>query len=285
MSHSLDRSPDFGDIYDFVFPLEPSDKAKLIKLHAVRDASATTQVLPPLLKQGFEYAGPIFNRRPGPRLLRGDGDEDREPAIVPVDYSFLRSSDLLVQACRPPMDDHHSGTRKRVPRSYTDLEQILIDGLRPYIEYCARDKVCVASQFRPLLRGDFANRREMEFHLNGCGAAYRRLNAHNGRGPRDADVGNRTALFLLRLEEAWPGGPGYVCAFGLDGLCTYVWSYRLGKDFQHLLARPGFAMAELEVRAVPEYPLTMDWCRDWKIELLFVHEFGSQSRVRRVARG
>jgi len=280
MSHSLDRSSDFGDLYDFVFPLDPSDKAKLTKLHAVRDASATKQLTSPFSKQGFEYDGPIFNRRPGPRLLAGEADDDREPAIVPVDYSFLRSNDLVVQACRPPLDDHHSGTRKRVPRSYTDLELLFLEAWRPYLEYCARDKVCVASAYRPLLRGEYANRREIVFHLNGCGATYRRLNAIDGRGGRSAAVGDRTALFLLRLQEAWPGGPGFVCAFGLDGVSTLVWCYRLGKDLKHLLTKPGFVMAELEVQEIPEHPLTMHWCREWKIETLFTHEFDDLPRMR-----
>jgi len=281
MSHSLDRSSDSARLFDFVFPLEPSDKAKLTKLHAVRDAPAAMQLVPPLLAQGFRYAGPIFNRRPGPRLLSGDAFEDSEPPIVPVDYSFLRSRDLIVQTCRPPLDDRHSGTRKRVPRSYTDLELLLLAAWQPFLDYCARDRVVVAKQFHELLRGDLASRREMVFHLNGCGATYRRLNAIDGHGGRAPTVGSRTALFLLRLEEAWPGGPSYVCAFGQDGVSTLVWCHRLGQDLQHLLAKPGFVMAELEVQDIPEDPLTMHWCLSWKIETLFVREFDDLPCMRR----
>jgi hypothetical protein len=288
MSQRIDSFSDFGRAFDFVYPLEPSDKKKATKLHAVRDASPAMQVLPTVLEQGFLYAGPIFNRAPRGPLRRRVGLKGHErPPIVHVDYSFLRSKDLLIQACRPPIDDDRSGCKKYVPRSYTDLEQLLFEALKPYFfEYCARDRVCVASQFHPLLHGDLANRREMIFHQNGNGAIYLELNAFDWRGSRKAEVGNRTALFLLRLEEAWPGGPGYLCFFGQDGLASYIWSFRLANDFNFLLKRPGFAMAELEVQELPKgFPLTMDWCLDWKIELLFAHEFGDSARVRRSANG
>ena len=52
-----------------------------------------------------------------------------------------------------------------------------------------------------------------------------------------------------------------------------------------VLARPCFAMAELEVRDLPEYPITMDWCRSWNLELLFVHDLGDPSPLRPVAHG
>ena len=73
---------------------------------------------------------------------------------------------------------------------------------------------------------------------------------------------------LLRVEEAWPGGPGLLGTFGMDGITSLLWAYRLGRDRCDLLARPGFVMADLQIGTIPERPTDLRWCEDWTIQVI-----------------
>jgi hypothetical protein len=121
-----------------------------------------------------------------------------------------------------------------------------------------------------LLRPPYDTRRQMRFYESE-GAAYRELNSGTGAGWRKPPAERLTAAFLLRLDEAWPGGPGFIGAWGMDSTCTAVWAYRLGRDLSHLLETPGFVMAELETSEIPVRPTNLLWANDWGVKIL-VHQ-------------
>jgi len=136
----------------------------------------------------------------------------------------------------------------------------------PYVEILARSHVKLAPALRPALRAGFENRQDMVLYQRN-GAWYKSLNALDGRGWRTWSASPRTPAFLLYVDELWPGGPGLVNAFGMDGVATEVWAYRLRRDFAYLLDAPVFAMVELEGGGIPERPFDLRWALDWKIEV------------------
>lgn len=237
------------------------------KLFARRDCTASSELLFPLYQLGFAQGEPIFQQPPA-KPLKGPVRFDD---LHKVDLSFLRPGALIVQTTRPPKNDLDEGQRRQVERAYTDLEHFTFEAWKPHVEYLARTHVRLGSQVQGLVREGFQDRREMSFKQRGWGAPYYELNALEGRGWHKYEGERRSAVFLLRLEEAWPGGPGYLCAFGMDGCTTLVWCYQLARKFAHLLEKPGFVMAELVLGRLPERATDLRFCLDWKVEIL-VHQ-------------
>jgi hypothetical protein len=252
------------------------------KLFARRDCTASSELLFPLYQLGFAQGEPIFQQPPaippkGPvpnRVSREGLDE-----LYKVDLSFLEPRGMIVQTTRLPMNDIDEGPRRQVERAYTDLEFLLFEAWRPYVEYLARTHVRLGTQTQALVREGFEDRREMSFRQRGWGAPYYELNALEGRGWRKYAGERRSALFLLRLEEAWPGGPSYLCAFGMDGCTTLVWCYQLARKFPHLLEKPGFVLAELVLGRLPERATDLRFCLDWEIEILVQQELPAPNLV------
>lgn len=241
------------------------------KLFARRDCSASSELLFPLFQLGFAQGEPIFQQPP---LVPPRGPVPFEQ-LHKVDLSFLRPGALILQTTRPPIHDRDAGPQKQVERAYTDLEHHTFEVWKLYLEYVARTHVRLAPAIQPLVRDGFQDRRELGFKQKGWGAPYSELNALQGAGWRRYDGERRSALFLLRLEDAWTQGLGYLCAFGMDGCMTLCWCYRLARDLKHLLAKPGFVMAEIELGRMPQRATDLRFCLDWKIEILVQHELQS----------
>jgi hypothetical protein len=176
------------------------------------------------------------------------------------------------------MNDIDEGPRRKIERVYTDVEQYHFEAWKPYVEYSSRTHICLGPAVRDLVPQGSLDRREMAFRQKGSGAPYLRMNALDGKGWHRYAGPERTALFLLRLEEAWPGGPGYLCAWGVDGCTTLYWCYRLARDLKSLLEKPCFVMAELELGELPKRASDLRFCMDWKLEILVQHELRSAHR-------
>lgn len=238
------------------------------RIFARRDCTASGELLFPLYQLGFGQGEPIF-QQPPVHPPKGPVPVDR---LHQVELSFLEPGALILQTTRPPMNDLDEGPRRQVERAYTDLEHVTFEAWKPYVEYLARTHVRLGPQARSQVRAGFQGRREMSFLQRGWGAPYHELNAHDGRGWRKYRGERRSALFLLRLEELWPGGPGYLCAFGMDGCTTLVWCYQLARKLPDLLERPGFVLAELVLGGLPERATDLRFALDWQIEILVQQE-------------
>lgn len=253
-------------IFPVSYQLARHDKDRPLKLHQRRDLCALLELEMALLELGYHHGEPIFNHAP----TGWSADQPYE-----LDLSGFAPGDLHLQCMRPPLDDLAEGQKRKIAPANTNLERFYFAAVRPFIDWSARSHMRLSPSLQGLIRPGFEDRREMSFRQKGWGAPYSELNALAGRGWRKFTGGRRTALFLLRLAEAWRGGPGYLCAFGMDGCTTVVWAYRLARDFKHLLAKPGFVLAELELGELPEDTSRLDFCMDWKIEPLLVHELPS----------
>ena len=241
--------------YHFAY-LTPCHKDRERYPFQLRDAPAAHFICQALAEGGYEFAGPIFN-------YPSDG-----PDLIPVDDSFLRETDLIVLTTRPPMDDRSVGDKKFIPRSFTTLEDKLFKGpLRERFGRCARSEVLLTDATADV-SGEIAKRQSIMFRQNG-GAMYHSYGSPvTGEWQRFKRRHPLTAVFLLYAEHAWPGGPGLVAAFGVGGMETLVWCYRLAKDFRRLLCTTPFAMAEMCTGALPERPVSMDFADSWEINVL-----------------
>jgi len=254
-------------VHPVSYPLARHDRNRPPKLHQRRDLCALHELELALLELGFRHGEPIFNQSPAERT----SDEAFE-----IDLSRFAAGDLLLQCMRPPMNDLDEGPKRKIEPANTNLERFFFRAFEPCIAWSARSHLRLAPAMQARIRLEYQDRREMSFQQKGWGAPYHELNALEGHGWRRHKGPRRTALFLLHVAALWPGGPGYLCAFGMDGCTTCVWSYRLARDLRHLLARPGFVMAELELGQIPEDVTDLRFCLDWKIEPLLVHEFTSE---------
>ena len=80
---------------------------------------------------------------------------------------------------------------------------------------------------------------------------------------------NSTVAFLFRADSL-PGvdnTPSLPCAllasFGMDGYSTLIWNTIVRFKYPHLVARPGFVMAELIFKQpIPDRPLTPEFALD-----------------------
>ena len=95
------------------------------------------------------------------------------------------------------------------------------------------------------------------------------LQALEGRRSPRSPLGERTAAFLLRVEEIWPGGPGLVAAFGLNALSTLTWCHQLRYRCPWMHENRGLTMVELYPTEAPERTSTYEWTRNWKMTPVF----------------
>lgn len=262
-------------IHPITYQLARHDRARQPKLHQRRDLCAIVEIEAALLDLGYRHGEPIFNE---PSRVQPPAE-----GLSEMDLSFVEPDDLLVQCMRPPIHDVDAGAKRQIERAYTTLEERHFLCARVYLEYCARTHVRLDPAIHGRIAAGYEDRREMSFRQKGWGAPYDELNALQGRGWRKYCGKRRTALFLMHFAHAWEGGPGYLCAFGMDGCTTAIWAYRLARDFKHLLGTPGFVLAELELGKLPEHVTGLRFCMDWKIEPLLVVEHASPAAPRNVS--
>lgn len=241
---------------------EPTRSPKVVW---TRDDASARELLVPVGCLGFEYGRTILNFPPpfAPRRLL------EEEELLDIELSFIRSGDVLLQTTRPPLDDIRHEDRKQVEPGNTRLERRLFEHWRRVFAICARSHVKLAPWLHGRVKAGFESRRNMGFYQSGTGGFYQWLS--DGRARRRPPEDQLTAAFLLRVDEIWKGGPGLIGAFGMDGLATLVWAYRLRHDFAWLIERPGFSMVEMKGASVPQRPTGFEFARDWKIDLVIAH--------------
>lgn len=243
----------------FIYYQAPRDKSRGLRPFQLRDELAGDQVCLGLFDQGFRLGESILNTPPS---------DPRDREIRKIDLGEVEAGDAFLLTTRPPKDDERQGDKKRVARGYTDLEETIFQAFDPYISLCARSHLTLHPRLAPLLRPGGEGFADMEFTQNPVGAPLSSWNACDGSGWKSQRGKGLTALFLLRTRPLWKRGPELVCAFGMDGLSTLVWAYRLGHDLRALLQERHFVVARAKVGPVPERPFDLTWAAEWPIEVV-----------------
>ena len=247
----------------FAFMLPPRDSTRPVRVFWQRDLAAVIEILAALREDGYGIGEVLLNHPPeGPLAVPAERAE--------VDVSRLEPEDLLVTATRIPLSDLEHGDAKQVRRGWTTLEDTLLELWRRYLDGIARTRVRLAEPLRGKLPHGYEDRREMAFRSREC-AFYKERNAHDGAGWRKVSGERRTAAFLLRVPELWPGGPGYLGVFGMDGTSTLIWAWQLRHRAPRLLRQPGFVMAELCGGPLPKRSTDYTWMDRWAMEVVLQH--------------
>lgn len=237
---------------------EPGRADRDLPLHHLRDADAALFIAPVLSDKGFRYSGLILNVPSLPRRSPANG-------LISVDDSVppLGPDDLLVLTTRPPLHDWDEGNRSQVDRSYNTLEDRVLKPLRRVFERCSRVHVKLSRDVagESVLSAKYAN---VKFG-DGQGAPLQRhqpLGHSKWSRPSDKQL---TLFYLVYISALWPSGPQLLTAFGMGGLQTLVWGYRLGRDYGNHVTTREFLIAEAVQTVPPLAPLTMNFADEWAI--------------------
>ena len=253
-------------VHIFSYFLSPRDATRDVRAFQRRDDAAAIQILSALVGLGFEPGESILN--PPPRK------EVAHKMLLQVDLEQVRSEDLILLTTRPPIHDQHQGDRKKVLRGFTDLEDRIFDVCGLFIEKSSRSHIILSDRASQHLAKGFEGLAEMRFR-EAQGAPFKELNAHGGKGWHRHQGPRATAAFLLHVGSLWEGGPGLLCAFGMDGMATLGWAYRLRHGLAHLLEGTRFLVARVTLGKVPPRATNLRWAEDWTIDLALDHALPS----------
>jgi len=233
--------------------------------HHLRDGDAALELAMVLAAQGYEYGDLLLNY-PGER---------RSPLTVVKD-TFLGPADLLLLTTRPPLDDEDEPARKKLLRSYTTLEQKVLDALREFFSRCNRTQVILSERLVLSSTPAVASKRNIQFRQHG-GASYDSYTAGSDddwhKPPADVRM---TAAYLTYTPQVWVGGPALLAAFGMSGTETLVWTHLLRTRFSHLLTTQLsqfagsqlFVMAEMVTTEPPARPTDLGFASQWQVTIL-----------------
>lgn len=243
--------------FPFVFFLAPRDRSRPLRVFQHRDVTAMLELSQPIARQGYAYGGVLLNFPPPPGAENG--------SLLAVETNAL-AGDLVLTTGRPPLYvEEEEDEIKRLRRADTDLERAIVAAWLPHFRLLTRGNASLANDHRSALPPDYADRRHIEFYLR-HGAGYKQLSREQYRGEP------RTAAFLLRVRELWPGGPGYIGIFGMDGTMSLIWAYLLRTRHFDLLGEDGFAMVELS-GSIPQRPTSLAFADAWQSKVLLQQRF------------
>lgn len=106
-----------------------------------RDVTALLYLHPALAAAGYDLASPTLQsplpeRRPPPSsVLSGERL---------ADFPAAEAADLLLLTSRPPLNDDPEFDKRALQRSFTWLENAVLDGLRSLLVYCSRREIRLA---------------------------------------------------------------------------------------------------------------------------------------------
>ncbi len=104
-----------GRYYWFSYQAPARNLRRKQYLHLIRDGAAFAELVPVLMSMGYGYGGLVLNF-PSRQSL----------ATQEIDIPALTPADLLVLPTRPPLSDEEEDERRKVARSHTRLEQMVL---------------------------------------------------------------------------------------------------------------------------------------------------------------
>jgi hypothetical protein len=253
-----DSQPAPGCYFHVTYPIGgPGDVHKLFQ---GRDGAAFNELAATLPPLGYRYGTTIHFYPDDQRPLK--------------EFPELRAEDLLVLTTRPPLTDREAlfKPRRIILISENDLEKLIFKQLFQHISYCTRKHVNLTQAAQDRLIGEVNKWKSLEFYEHSgpthpLGVSV--IKKHLGLPKKMQGGANSTVAFLFRADSlpGVEGTPGLPCAllasFGMDGYSTLIWNSIVRRRFPHLVAKPGFVMAELIFKQpIPDSPLTPEFAAD-----------------------
>lgn len=261
----------------FSFLNDPHDANRGHRGYGVRDGVAMLEVAGTVSNFGYRYGGQVYNH-PGTRETKPDAKRAQEPEALHKVPLQAGPGDLILTVTRLVTHPEVEALDKRGSRrAGTDLELALAEHWAKFFARLTRTTVQLAPHLHDELRLGFEDRCYIDFYqsirrgsedVNETEASlYRKLSRKNYRGDP------RTAAFLLRLEELWPGSPSYLGLFGMTGVTTGAWARIACTRMADLLTTPGFVMVEMSPGMIPTRTGSLEYADGWGAEVILHHAF------------
>lgn len=237
------------DIYPFTYPIRPNGNQPA-QPHLLRDLAALHQHTAGLLPSGDYVLRDTINNFPGRRTT--------------VDLGQLEDALILIPT-RLPQDDETLGGRRRIKRSWSNLEEEILDHVRTrYFDELHRGCVELSDALAAKLPSQDAHLAKIGFVTQGS-ARYSFVKP-KGRVPaRELKDCPCTAAYLFRTPPLWAYGPEVLAIFAMTGSVTHIWSLLIRDRYPDLITSPKhrFVMAELEYGAMPYEPPDNSFASTW----------------------
>jgi hypothetical protein len=240
--------------FAYSLPLRSGEDPNLSK---IRDGAAFNELTAPLARLGYEYGNMIFNPPCKPGTENGHDAEH---------FRFIQRDHLIVLTTRPPLDDAIHGDKILVQPSRTHLEKQVFAECRKFFAVSSRSHV----QLTPAAGANF-EKAELVFHQHKSARLkyYKRLNEFRGKSvSKEAHI---SLGFFLRTKSIPEYGCGLLASFGMSGRETLIWNRIVRTRFPEWVSRNAFIVAEMDLTAIPENPVTLEFVDQIKAEILLEH--------------
>jgi hypothetical protein len=250
--------------HPFYYPAPRRDSTRPANLANPRDCEANSELRLALHGLGYDFGESVLNYPADPCRFDLLPDE----LLTRVEFPFAAAGDVLVKTTRPPLSDEAQGDSKKIEPSNTTVERAIFRQYWRYFYICARSRIKLTDAAARFLPADKQDRAEMLFYQKSANYMY--LQGFDGvrLGGREP-LGDRTAAFVLRVDEIWPGGPGLCAAWSLNALATLAFCGLVRTRCPEVLENRGLTMFELDSLEPPKRPTSYAWMREWKMTEIF----------------
>lgn len=213
-------------------------------MHQVRDGDAFAELAVLYTKKNLNFSGVFFNY------------QSREGLKVE-----LSENDLVVVTTRPPLNNDG---KKNIPLTNGHIESLLLKRIGSYIRFCSRKKIWLSDLAIGKMGNHFQDKGILEFSCKEEGL-YTIIDDETKK-----KTISKTMFYYFHLP---PDGdiPFQICfSFGVSGILTLCWNHILRTRFSEILSigKPCFIMAEATIDSLPQMPLTLDFCKNIKIDIV-----------------
>ncbi len=192
-------------------------------IHLIRDGAAFAELAAVLGSMGYGYGGLLLN-------FPSRQSFGRQAADIPA----LTPNDLLVLPTRPPISDEEEDERRKVARSHTSLEKMVLAALEPFFQICSRAHLKLSRTLSARLPKRLENRANILFATY-SNAAHKVYQSYTGAQWYEPEDPNITSTYLVYTPSVWPEGPALLLSFGMGGIETLIWNLLLRTQHSSLL--------------------------------------------------
>lgn len=207
------------------------------QLHFIRDASAYNELFETIIRSGWTLGETLLNFPAYIHLPEGVRPEDAaqqaaRDAAAAIDELKLEKRDLVVVTTRVPMDDETEGGYQQIPRSYSRLENAIIETVRRNFFFSAsRKQIILAESLKSFRKDARIGKGSFEFKMRtGETMGSKKTMGFLVFAPRlnDPDYPKDTGKLY---------GPRLMASFAVAGVETWLWNRALRCLHKDLLSQ------------------------------------------------
>ncbi len=194
-------------------------------LHMLRDSTACLYLVD-LVNGKYNFGGVLYNLPP-------DVYKRQKPKFSQL--SLLSHNDIIVHTTRPALNDHEKNQKRRIFKSGSKLENIILQNMRTFFQHCDRKHIVLSNRITDKFKlKDDSSYKAIIFDIYiDAYIAYKAnvdnlvalKNLKNKVSNTNSTVGYIVYIPKLIDENAEEiDTPGLLSIFSLNGTMTLVWS-------------------------------------------------------------